>query len=91
MGSNERHVTAVEFGTNWPLTVSEGTLRCSGPGAVTFESGGTVYAVNGTAEGLDMGADIEPIWAYETDPLAGGPKKNIGALIEAGLALCGEE
>lgn len=88
LASNERRVSKAEFGADWPLTVSEGILRCEGAGAVTFEAQDTVYAVNGLAEGLDAGIEIEPIWA--DDPELAGLKKNIGSLIDAGLALCSD-
>lgn len=79
-------VTQQEFGADWPLTVSSGTLRCEGAGAVLFRSpDGTDYAVNGTALTAGYG-DIDPIWA--ADPTALAPKMNIGPLIDLGLALC---
>lgn len=87
LASNERYVSKAEFGAEWPLTVSEGILRCEGAGAVTFEAQDTVYAVNGLAGGLDAGIEIEPIWA--DDPELADLKKNIGPLIDAGLELCG--
>jgi len=77
-------IARADFGSDWPLTVAEGTLACEGAGAVTFTAEGTTYAVNGLAAGMDRWADIDPIWA----PAPGGLKKNIGPLIDRGLALC---
>lgn len=69
--------------------MTSGLLRCDGDspgvGAVSFESGGSVVAVNGTAKDTGM-ADIGPIWA--DNPAAAGLKLHIGPLIDAGLALC---
>jgi hypothetical protein len=43
-----------------------------------------VYAVNGLAKGQGF-KDIEPIWADDPET---GLKKNIGPIIDRGLALC---
>jgi len=53
-------------------------------GSVTFKAGGDVYAVNGLAKGQGF-KDIEPIWADDPET---GSKKNIGPIIDRGLALC---
>lgn len=77
------------LGDDWPLTVDEGVLACAGTagaGAVTFSSGGTVYAINGTAKQRNAGTDIAPIWADNPD--VAGLKKNLSPLLERGLALC---
>ena len=68
--------------------------------AVTFEAEGKVYSVNGVASSWKMGREIDPIWAAP-EPLmvrnpspppefinVATPKKSIGPLIDAGLALC---
>jgi hypothetical protein len=97
--SNRRQISRHDI-ADWPLSVESGTLACEGQG-VTFESNGVVYAVNGTAKTRRLGRDIDPIWAagepvWITDPKTkkrvnvGPPKKNIGNLIAAGLALCSE-
>lgn len=82
-------VSADSFDGIWPLTVEAGTLACSDQ-AVTFATGGVVYAVNGTAAGRAAASGWEPIddiWA--DDPAADlGLKLNMGDLIERGLALC---
>lgn len=78
-------VSADDYGDDWPLTVSSGTLDCQRE-AVTFTTQGTTYAVNGMAESHDLGVDIEPIWA--DNPEIPGTKKNIGPLIDDGLELC---
>jgi hypothetical protein len=94
----DRQVTKKEFGKDWPLMVEAGTLSCIG-NAVTFSVNGAVYAVNGTATGRKLGKDIGPIWAappaeWLVDPKTkerinlAPPKKSIGALVDAGLALC---
>ncbi len=75
-----------EYGAAWPLSVPYGVLRCEAY-AVTFEtSDGTTYAVNGAARGRGPHPDIDPIWLDDPDNL--GAKKDIGPLIDRGLALC---
>lgn len=81
------YVSRAMLGDAWPLTVEEGTLACSGLGAVTFNAGGMTYAVNGLAQGSTDLPEIDVIWA--DDPTGAAPKKDIGPLIERGLALCG--
>jgi hypothetical protein len=78
------YVSRALLGDAWPLTVADGVLACRDR-AVTFASGGVVYALNGTAKDRGLGADIAPIWA---DGAVEGLKKNIGPLIERGLLLC---
>lgn len=81
-------MTQAEFGDKWPFSVSEGTLRCEGSGgagAVTFEAGGKVYGVNGTAKGRGL-PGIEPIWLDDSSGL--GLKKSVGPIIDRGLQLC---
>ena len=84
-GNSSIEVSRADFGAEWPLTVDSGTLSCEAD-AVTFESSGTTYAVNGTAGSRDAGVDIEPIWA--DDPSGDAPKLNIGPLIDRGIELC---
>lgn len=79
-----RRVTRADFGDDWPLTVESGTLSCQPGRAVVFLApDGTAYGVNGSAADYE---DIDPIWAE--NPGGPGPKKDIGPLITAGLALC---
>jgi Protein of unknown function (DUF2511) len=91
LGDNERAVQSAAYGSDWPLTVSGGVLRCEEPSLVTFTTdNGTTYAVNGSARGFseDRGwvDDISPIW--RDDPAFSGLKISIGPLIDDGLALC---
>lgn len=79
------YVSRAMLGDAWPLTVEEGVLACAA-NAVTFSSGGTIYALNGTAKQRSAGADIAPIWA--DNPAVKGLKQDIGPLITRGLALC---
>lgn len=75
------------MGSAWPLSVAKGVLRCREPGAVTFEAGGMVYAVNGIARQSGECAEIDPIWV--DDPDIPGAKMDIGPIIDRGLELCG--
>jgi Protein of unknown function (DUF2511) len=65
-------VSRADFGDDWPLTVESGLLCCR------------AGAVNGQAMGNKENLDVGPIWASGEN----APKKNIGPLIQAGLALC---
>lgn len=77
-------VTRAQFGDRWPLTVDSGVLRCEAGHAVVFTApSGRDYGVNGAAGNYP---DISPIWADSGVDYA--PKKDIGPLIQAGLALC---
>jgi hypothetical protein len=77
-------VSRQQFGDEWPFIVDEGAIQGRGWGSVTFKAGGDVYAVNGLAKGQGF-KDIEPIWADDPET---GSKKNIGPIIDRGLALC---
>jgi hypothetical protein len=82
----EGHVSAADFGKRWPLTVDEGVLACdgsNGTGAVTFETDGKTYGLNGLApQNLP---DIDPIWKMDNTT---GLRVDISPLINAGLKLC---
>lgn len=83
---NSMPVDASCFEEEWPLTVDSGTLTCEND-AVTFESGGVVYADNGLAMTWDLGEDIDPIWKDHPD--LDSLKVNIGPLLDTGLdVLC---
>lgn len=80
-----RVIFSSDFGDEWPLTVSSGTIECEVPSVVTFTTDNRKYALNETA--LSRGfADIDPIW--KADPSELVPKMNIGVLISYGLDLC---
>lgn len=79
-------VTSTQF-SEWPFTVTAGTLRCRLGSEVTFEApDGAEYAVNGTAK--DAGyPSIEPIWA-DDENLGNGLKVNISEVLDKGRTLC---
>jgi len=86
-------VSQSDFGSNWPLTVSKGTLSCAPLGGdlgiVTFSENGKTYAVNGLAKGRakqNGWRAIDEIW--KANPSVPGTKINIGPLIDRGLSLC---
>ncbi|GAA1769428.1 hypothetical protein GCM10009681_46000 [Luedemannella helvata] len=74
------------MGDRWPLTIDSGTLECRNGAEVVLSSGGTVYALNGTAKSSKRYADVSSVWA--DDPSTAGLKVSIGPLIDEGLALC---
>ncbi|WP_072803470.1 DUF2511 domain-containing protein [Rhodococcoides yunnanense] len=69
----------------WPFTVSEGVLMCARPQRVTFTSGRTIYALNGSATTAGGFEDVASIWKDSSFP---GVKVDIGPMIERGLGLC---
>ncbi len=91
-----------DFGEEWPFTVPDGVLRCSGANDVTFVFQGTEYAVNGSAQAKY--AQIDPIWEFDMPLIEEMAEAfemtikeakeeyhfriNIGPVITAGLALC---
>lgn len=79
----------------WPLTSTSGVLMCDpvggNLGVVVWnpdEDPLEFYAVNGMAQGQGY-PEIDPFWkdAPADSPV---PKVNIGALLDAGLSLCGQ-
>ncbi len=86
--SNTVTVSKAEYGDRWPLTVSEGRLRCESTAWVLFEADGVTYAVNGTARGHAKRkgwSDANDIWR---DSPSGYGKVVMTRLIERGLQLC---
>ena len=87
----ERSVSSADLGRAWPLAVSGGTLRCEGPGAVSFMTDeGIVYAVNVTATEWSRTNNLS--WSevgeiQAEDPATGG-KMKLAPLIALGLRLC---
>jgi hypothetical protein len=90
-----------DLGDKWPLTVSEGFIRCEPvsavSSAVTFTTlDGSIYALNGIAKGLRSPTGekrflpIEPIWLPDRRPgfAKMGLRADIGPLIDLGLKLC---
>lgn len=71
--------------SEWPLTVAEGQIDCLGGGMLGLQVDGTLYALNGLAQG--EAADIEPIWLDRTD--VDGLKVDIGDLIAYANVTCG--
>lgn len=55
-------LTEGEFGAAWPLTVTEGVLRCEQGDEITFRSRGTTYTVSRSTEHGENSNDIAPIW-----------------------------
>lgn len=93
-GTGGVKIARTEYGDKWPFTVNEGILSCRDTGRtvgttrmieITFTANGVVYAVNGTAKQNRSYSNIDAIWA--DDPSLPGTKKNIGPIIDRGLAL----
>ena len=100
--SHEKVVSRSMYGTEWPLTVESGSLKCLGYGGVVFISNGRIYGLNGTAKtyGRDKGyADLKTIWADDSTLIKSliavgateeeaSAKISIQPLIKDGLELC---
>ena len=100
-GESGHTISKSDYGSRWPLTVSEATLHCeevevwNTPNVqlVWVESKGYAYPVNGTAKsflrdekpGLKV-RDIERIW--RSHPTISGMRINIMPLINDGLEIC---
>ncbi len=90
-GAKCKTVRAIDYGSDWPLTVASAKLCCRAQ-AVWVEVNGRKYGVNGLADGLLKRcghACFEPndIWRDYPDGEAASPKVSIGRLIQEGLAL----
>ena len=94
---NQVEIGRAQLGGAWPLTVDSGVLRCEplvvgdrvNP-LVTFESGGRIYAINGTASSWASRKGwqrVNDIW--RDDPTVPGAKLPVSSLIAKGLELCG--
>ena len=87
--SNSQVLKWTYFGDVWPLTVPEVTVTCRGAGAVILAVNGKTYSVNGMA--MTAYKDLptvseDGLWR---DALSGGgPKVDLGPIIDAGLDLC---
>ena len=75
-----------EQSSDWPLTVTGGTLACRSL-AVTYTYDGISYAVNGSASAKEY-RNIDPIWKDNPIEYMEGTKISISGLIDRGLALC---
>ncbi|MCU7827311.1 hypothetical protein [Kitasatospora sp. DSM 101779] len=74
--------------TPWPFTVDSGTLRCREGGVITFESGGTEYAVYGEPIRDHYFADPGPIQKTFTLPSGRKSGEPMNSVIAAGQKLC---
>jgi hypothetical protein len=78
-----RPVSRADLGEEWPLTVSNGLLRCEHGSEVTFQADGTSYTLNRSAS-HGAYSDIGPLLL----DAGGGVTKDLGPLVERGLRLC---
>jgi hypothetical protein len=77
-------ITRDSAGEAWAFTVDSGYVY-SDSGAAIFESGGTKYALNGTAKGMGY-TPVDPIWRTHPESTGGQRKIDIGPYIQAALA-----
>ena len=90
-GAKCKTVRAIDYGSDWPLTVASAKLCCRAQ-AVWVEVNGRKYGVNGLAEGFLKRCgyacfELNDIWRDNPNGEAMGPKVSIGRLIQEGLAL----
>ena len=84
--AHQQAISRADLGDKWPLMIDSGTLECRNGAEVVLSSGGTLYALNGTAKSRKLYADVTSVWA--DDPSMAGLKVSIGPLIDEGLSLC---
>jgi len=86
VATNTKAISAKEFGEAYPFTV-DGELICEG-GAVLLKVDGSLYAVNGTAQGKyrDAAKPLDGIW--KDDPKMPGTKMSVADVITQGQKLC---
>jgi hypothetical protein len=84
------YLSEAMLGDKWPLTVSEGIVKCIGPGtAIVFQTDQGLYTVNGAARGQMKANGWKDIYEFrKPDPSIAGPFMNVQPIIDAGLALC---
>ncbi len=80
-----RVITSSDYGSDWPLTIKKGTLRCV-DGAVTLVTPDATYALNPEAQSKGLGESLAPVWSPNPD--IEGARMSTGALIKNGLSLC---
>jgi hypothetical protein len=85
LDNDVQEVSAADFGSDWPLTVEDGTLVCSF-GQVTFVHEDVEYALNPVAQMTGLYEMVEPLRA---DAGATSGKKSLDPLIDTGLEICG--
>ena len=76
-------VTRQDFGEVWPLTISQGVLRCEFRGEITLQKDGTVYTLN-RPPARSANSDITPLLGSRPD----GRAKALDPLIERARQLC---
>ena len=81
-------VSAADYGDDWPFTVSEGYIDCKKEMALTFESGGVVYALNGVASAWLDAEDLDSIWLPDPKYPDFKLKKDYSDIFEAAERLC---
>ena len=79
-------VTRSDFGTEWPLTVEQGDLRCD-RGVITFTADEVTYAVNAAALEATDHPQIDPIWADDPND-DNGLHMSLSPLLVRGSDLC---
>ena len=87
---NEAHITRANFNGVYPFSVDKGILRCEfnkGIPLIYFSAGGSMYAINGTAQGVSPKLPkTDTILA--DNPAMTGQKLSMGDILKAGIVLC---
>jgi len=86
-----KKITKADYGSDWPVSVEEGTVKCIDGTYVVFEALGKVYAVNDSAKNESImrehgWSNIDDIRL--DDPAAPETKVNITPILSTGLILC---
>jgi len=89
MGESGLEVSAVEYGDQWPFTVERGWVNCEKEMALTFESDGILYGLNGF--GLSWLDTEDPLSIWKLDPAYPAELEihvGIGPIMEAAETQC---
>ena len=79
-------VTRGDFGSEWPLTVEQGELRCD-RGVITFAAEEVTYAVNAAAIEATDHPEIDPIRSDDPND-DNGLHMSLSPLVARGSELC---
>lgn len=83
-GPSER-VDAVDYGSEWPLTVDSAVLTCDPGGALFITIDGRSFGLDGITE-QNAPFKFERFWA--TGPAGGVTYKDLSPLLRSAQALC---
>lgn len=82
------YVSRETMGDDWPLSIDEGILTCTDKREVILIASSGTYAVNGTARTVMEARRWKDIRDITLPGAVEGLTKDVGPLLDVGLALC---